>query len=83
MFRQKLLQAVYKFIINDLRFASTYLPKSDQPGRVTTWSAQGMLAKVYLTRAGLGQSGFGLCQFGLQLFYFGGKAVALMLGRTF
>lgn len=48
---------VYKFIINDLRFASTYLPKSDQPGRVTTWSAQGMLAKVYLTRAGLGQSG--------------------------
>lgn len=48
---------VYKFIINDLRFAATYLPKSDQPGRVTTWSAQGMLAKVYLTRAGLGQSG--------------------------
>lgn len=48
---------VYKFIINDLRFASTYLPKSDQPGRVTTWSAQGMLAKVYLTRSGWGQSG--------------------------
>jgi hypothetical protein len=50
------LTDVYKFIINDLRFASTYLPKTDQPGRVTTWSAQGMLAKVYLTRAGLGQT---------------------------
>ena len=47
---------VYKFIINDLRFAATSLPTSDQPGRVTTWSAQGMLAKVYLTRAGLGQN---------------------------
>jgi hypothetical protein len=50
------LTDVYKFIINDLRFASTYLPTSDVPGRVTTWSAQGMLAKVYLTRAGLGQN---------------------------
>lgn len=46
---------VYKFIINDLRFAANSLPKADAPGRVTTWSAQGMLAKVYLTRAGLGQ----------------------------
>ena len=51
------LTDVYRFIINDLRFAAANLPKSDQPGRVTTWSAQGMLAKVYLTRAGLGQSG--------------------------
>jgi len=51
------LTDVYRFIINDLRFASASLPKTDQPGRVTTWSAQGMLAKVYLTRAGLGQSG--------------------------
>ena len=47
---------VYRFIINDLRFASTNLPATDAPGRVTTWSAQGMLAKVYLTRAGLGQN---------------------------
>jgi hypothetical protein len=50
------LTDVYKFIINDLRFAVATLPKVDQPGRVTTWSAQGMLAKVYLTRAGLGQN---------------------------
>jgi hypothetical protein len=51
------LADVYKFIINDLRYAAANLPKTDQPGRVTTWSAQGLLAKVYLTRAGLGQNG--------------------------
>jgi hypothetical protein len=51
------LEDVYKFIINDLRYAVANLPKNDQPGRVTTWSAQGMLAKVYLTRAGLNQKG--------------------------
>ncbi|GAA4327142.1 RagB/SusD family nutrient uptake outer membrane protein [Mucilaginibacter gynuensis] len=51
------LTDVYKFIINDLRFAAANLPRTDQPGRVTTWSAQGMLAKVYLIRAGLGQNG--------------------------
>lgn len=48
---------VYKFIINDLSFASQHLPQADVPGRLTTWSAQGMLAKVYLTRAGLNQNG--------------------------
>jgi hypothetical protein len=47
---------VYKFIINDLSFAAQNLPASDVPGRLTLWSAQGMLAKVYLTRAGLGQN---------------------------
>jgi len=48
---------VYKFITRDLTFASQYLPLADQPGRVTRWSAQGMLGKVYLTMAGWGQSG--------------------------
>ncbi|HWK06744.1 MAG TPA: RagB/SusD family nutrient uptake outer membrane protein [Puia sp.] len=48
---------VYKFIIKDLAFAYQNLPAADAAGRLTTWSAQGMLAKVYLTRAGLGQSG--------------------------
>ncbi|MDP4218511.1 MAG: RagB/SusD family nutrient uptake outer membrane protein [Bacteroidota bacterium] len=48
---------VYKFIVNDLGFAAQNLPGSDVTGRVTTWSAQGMLGKVYLTMAGWGQSG--------------------------
>jgi len=47
---------VYKFIATDLTFASQHLPASDGPGRVTTWSAQGMLSKVYLTWAGLNQN---------------------------
>ncbi|WP_142683487.1 RagB/SusD family nutrient uptake outer membrane protein [Chitinophaga polysaccharea] len=48
---------VYKFAINDLTFAANHLPAADVRGRVTTWSAQGMLAKVYLTAAGLNQQG--------------------------
>ncbi|MDD5149815.1 MAG: RagB/SusD family nutrient uptake outer membrane protein [Flavobacterium sp.] len=50
------VEDVYKFIVSDLTFASEHLPTSDTPGRVTTWSAQGMLAKVYLTMAGLGHA---------------------------
>lgn len=48
---------VYRFITEDLTFAAENLPRTDVPGRVTTWSAKGMLSKVYLTMAGLGQSG--------------------------
>ncbi|NLU95367.1 RagB/SusD family nutrient uptake outer membrane protein [Chitinophaga sp. Ak27] len=48
---------VYKFAINDLTFAAGHLPAADVAGRVTTWSAQGMLAKVYLTAAGLNRQG--------------------------
>ena len=48
---------VFKFAIRDLTFAAQHLPSTDQKGRLTTWSAQGLLAKVYLTAAGLGQSG--------------------------
>jgi hypothetical protein len=43
---------VYQFIVNDLTFAVEHLPIADK-GRVTTWAAQGMLAKVYLTWAAL------------------------------
>ncbi|MFI5139803.1 MAG: RagB/SusD family nutrient uptake outer membrane protein, partial [Sphingobacteriales bacterium] len=48
---------VYKFITKDLTYAAQNLPLKDVAGRVTTWSAQGMLGKVYLTMSGLGQSG--------------------------
>lgn len=49
---------VYQFIVNDLTFAAQHLPLADK-GRVTTWAAQGMLAKVYLTWAGLKSPGVG------------------------
>jgi hypothetical protein len=55
LYRNKLTD-VYKFIVNDLTFAAQNLPATDVAGRVTTWSAQGLLGKVYLTMAGLGQS---------------------------
>lgn len=47
------LDDVYQFIANDLAFAARNLPNSDVAGRLTSWSACGMLAKVYLTQAGL------------------------------
>jgi hypothetical protein len=55
--KRNILTDVYKFITNDISFAAKSLPVIDEKGRVTTWSAQGMLAKVYLTMAGLGQTG--------------------------
>ena len=48
---------VYRFITEDLIFAAENLPTTDSPGRLTTWSAKGLLSKVYLAMAGLGQSG--------------------------
>lgn len=51
---------VYKFVVNDLTYAAKNLPVTGstwEKGRVTTWSAQGLLAKVYLTWAGLNRNG--------------------------
>lgn len=43
---------LYRFMCEDLEFAAQYLPeRDDQKGRVTKWSALGLLSKVYLTRA--------------------------------
>jgi hypothetical protein len=54
---RNIVSDVYKFVAKDLTYAAQNLPKTDEKGRVTTWSAQGMLGKVYLTMAGLGKSG--------------------------
>jgi hypothetical protein len=54
---RNIVSDVYKFAANDLTYAAQYLPNTDEKGRVTTWSAQGMLGKVYLTMAGVGKSG--------------------------
>ena len=43
--------SLYEFIRRDLVFAAENLPASDTPGRVTQWSAKGMLAKLHLTMA--------------------------------
>ena len=43
--------SVYEFIRRDLEFAAQNLPATDTPGRVTKWSALGLLAKLHLTMA--------------------------------
>src|SRR5579871_97349 len=56
--RKNNLDDIWKFIIMDLTWAKNNLPNTPlQPGRLTKWSAEGMLAKAYLVRSGLGQSG--------------------------
>lgn len=50
-------QDVYEYIIRTLNKAITLLPETNAPGRIDRYSAYGLLAKVYLTRSGLGQSG--------------------------
>lgn len=48
---------VYEYIVRLLTRASELLPEQNLPGRINKYSAYGLLAKVYLTRAGVGQSG--------------------------
>lgn len=43
--------SVTEFIRRDLEFAAQNLPVTDTPGRVTKWSALGLLAKLHLTMA--------------------------------
>lgn len=58
--RRNHVDDVYQFVINDLTYAAYNLPQSDTKGRLTTWSAQGMLGKVYLTWAGYDPEGSGV-----------------------
>lgn len=52
------VESVWEFIIRDIRYATKVLPPTAvQTGRLTKWAAEGMLAKMFLTRAGVGQSG--------------------------
>lgn len=48
---------VYQYIIMTLEKAIEWLPQTNQPGRIDRYSAYGLLSKVYLTKAGYGQSG--------------------------
>lgn len=50
------VSSVYEFIRRDLEFAAEHLPPSDEPGRVTSWAAKGLLAKLHVT---LGQRKIG------------------------
>lgn len=52
------IEDIWKFIIMDLTYAAKNLPQvAPQNGRLTRYSGEGMLAKMYLTRAGVGSPG--------------------------
>lgn len=48
--------SLYEFVRRDLEFAAAHLPATDEAGRVTSWAAKGMLAKLHVT---LGQRSVG------------------------
>lgn len=49
--RSNYREDVLQYAIKDLEFAATYLPESDEPGRLTRYSALGMLSRLYITAA--------------------------------
>ena len=51
------IEDVWKLLIQDYRFAAENLPVATVQGRLTKYSAEGMLARTYLMRAGLNQNG--------------------------
>ena len=56
--RRNTVPSVWRFITREMRAVAGDLPvSSTQAGRVTKWSAEGMLARFYLTRAGVESSG--------------------------
>lgn len=51
-------QSIWRFMTREMRAVAADLPEtSTQPGRVTKWSAEGMLARFYLARAGVEGNG--------------------------
>ena len=51
------IEDVYKYITLVLKDAIELLPEQNDMGRIDKYSAYGLLSKVYLTKAGYGQSG--------------------------
>lgn len=51
-------KSVWRFITREMRAVAADLPETPiQTGRLTKWSAEGMLARFYLTRAGVEATG--------------------------
>src|SRR5688500_2910520 len=56
--KRNTVESVWEFITRDYEFAAeNLLPEAIDAGRLTKWAAEGMLARTWLTRAGLGASG--------------------------
>jgi starch-binding outer membrane protein, SusD/RagB family len=55
------VKSVWKFITKEMRQIVEDLPSTPlRPGRITKWTAEGMLARFYLTRAGVESNGSGV-----------------------
>jgi len=55
--RRNTVPSVWKFIVKDFRYAVLNLEQTAPlPGRITSWSAEGMLARTYLNIAGVNPS---------------------------
>ena len=51
-------QSVWRFMTREMRAVAEALPEGGRaPGRITKWSAEGMLARFYLARAGVEANG--------------------------
>jgi len=48
---------IYEYIVRTLTRAAELLPEENAAGRINRYSAYGLLAKVYLTRSGVGLTG--------------------------
>ena len=56
--RKNTIPSIWRFITREMRAVVDDLPATSvQPGRINKWSAEGMLARFYLTRAGVEASG--------------------------
>ncbi|WP_346238842.1 RagB/SusD family nutrient uptake outer membrane protein [Niabella insulamsoli] len=52
------IPSIWRFLTREMKMAAADLPETTtQEGRLTKWSAEGMLARFYLTRAGVEGSG--------------------------
>lgn len=58
--RKNTVESVWKFVISEMRALAEDLPETPaREGRITKWTAEGMLARFYLTRSGLEANGSG------------------------
>jgi hypothetical protein len=56
--KRNTVESIWQLIIMDLKYAVDNLPAvAFADGRLTKYAAEGMLARMYLTRAGVGKSG--------------------------
>jgi hypothetical protein len=56
--KRNTVKSIWRFITREMRAAVVDLPdQPSQPGRISKWSAEGMLARFYLTRAGVEATG--------------------------